>query len=116
MNKKSFLSLLFIFISFAAIVCANQEYKLPLMEKLYSNNDQSILGHEDGRFYLNPQRLSLSLEGIFLRTDAWDFHPISALFFDKEKCAYYQTDHWICSGGHRVPISFTMCPVCKAKK
>lgn len=51
--------------------------------QLYESNDSSLIGQEGNKFYLNPDRVSISQSGmIYLHSDLYGNLPIPFLSYD----------------------------------
>ena len=71
--------------------------------QLYETKDPSIISKEDNKFYLEPNRISVSEDGvIYLHSDLWGALPIQHISQDEE-------------GLHTLMFCTYMCNKCGAQ-
>ena len=87
----------------------------PHLLQLYSLNDSSIKGIKEGKYYLNPTKISISEEGLYLHSDRFAPLALHRLFQDQNGVfvvsQYYQHRCNTCGAIYNNKPS--ECSVCK---
>lgn len=80
---KKLICLICIFLLGNAYIYSHNYLENQNLLQLYQSNDSSLIGQEGNKFYLNPDRVSISQSGmIYLHSDLYGNLPIPFLSYD----------------------------------